>query len=268
MSARICHVCLRLAAPVASGGSRRPPTGTAVRLMPDGTTTAVVVTALVGIDVVRHLQSDAWWFPPVAAGGLVAFARLSGLQWAELGLSPDRLASGARWGLGGVSVVATVYVAGVLLPSTRTLFLDSRYDLTVPGALLSAFVVIPFGTVLLEEIAFRSVLWGMLARHTTEWQVLAATSALFGLWHILPSLRHDAADPRVSAATGGNREVIGGRRGAVATAAATVGFTALGGVLFGELRRRSGSVLAGAGTHWATNALGVLFGVLARRLAG
>ena len=44
-------------------------------------------------------------------------------------------------------------------------------------------------------------------------------------------------------------------------------FTALGGVLAGELRRRSGSLFASVGMHWATNALGVLFGVLAWRLA-
>ncbi len=43
-------------------------------------------------------------------------------------------------------------------------------------------------------------------------------------------------------------------------------FTALGGVVAGELRRRSGSVLASAGMHWATNSLGVLFGLVAWRL--
>ena len=46
----------------------------------------------------------------------------------------------------------------------------------------------------------------------------------------------------------------------------TVALTTLGGLVFGELRRRSDSVLAPMGAHWATNALGVLFGVLARRL--
>jgi membrane protease YdiL (CAAX protease family) len=54
----------------------------------------------------------------------------------------------------------------------------------------------------------------------------------------------------------------------VVAVAGTVGFTALGGVVIGELRRRSGSVLASVGMHWATNALGVLFGLLAWQLAG
>jgi membrane protease YdiL (CAAX protease family) len=47
----------------------------------------------------------------------------------------------------------------------------------------------------------------------------------------------------------------------------TVAFTALGGVVAGELRRRSGSLLASAGMHWATNGLGVLFGLAAWHIA-
>jgi membrane protease YdiL (CAAX protease family) len=50
--------------------------------------------------------------------------------------------------------------------------------------------------------------------------------------------------------------------------AGTVALTTMGGLVFGELRRRSGSVLAGAGAHWATNGLGVLFGVALRHAAG
>jgi len=54
----------------------------------------------------------------------------------------------------------------------------------------------------------------------------------------------------------------------VLVVAGIVVFTALGGVVAGELRRRSGSILASAGMHWATNSLGVLFGLYAWRLAG
>jgi branched-subunit amino acid ABC-type transport system permease component len=53
----------------------------------------------------------------------------------------------------------------------------------------------------------------------------------------------------------------------VAVIVGTVLFTAAGGAVAGELRRRSGSVLASVGMHWATNALGVLFGLLAWQLA-
>ena len=157
--------------------------------------------------------------------------------------------------------MAAIYLAGILLPLSRPAFLDSRYHLGLSGALLTAFVIIPVGRVLIEEVAFRSVLWGMLSRHMTVWRVLLISSLLFGLWHVLPSLHLDSANRGVN-------ELMSGAGGAanVVTIAATVAFTALGGVVAGELRRRSGSVLASVGMHWATNALGVLFGVLAWKL--
>jgi len=158
-------------------------------------------------------------------------------------------------------VTAAVYLAGVLLPLTRTAFLDARYHLGVNGALLTAFVVIPVTTILFEEVAFRSVLWGMLARHTKTWRVLLISSALFGLWHVLPSVHAAAANHGIG-------DAVRGAGAGVLAAAGIVALTVIGGVVAGELRRRSGSVLASAGMHWATNSLGVLFGMFAWRLAG
>jgi membrane protease YdiL (CAAX protease family) len=149
-------------------------------------------------------------------------------------------------------------VVGVGLPLTRPAFQDVRYHLPLSGALWSAFVVIPLGTVVLEELAFRSVLWGFLSRHLRPWQVLATTSGLFGVWHVLPALHVGATNRGVSGAVGG--------AGSAGVVVGTVVLTTIGGLVFGELRRRSGSVLASAGAHWATNALGVLFGLVAWHL--
>ena len=88
--------------------------------------------------------------------------------------------------------------------------------------------------------------------------MLVTTSVLFGFWHVLPSLQLGATNRGVSDAVGG--------AGTLLVVAGTVALTTLGGLVFGELRRRSGSVLASAGAHWATNALGVLFGLVAWRL--
>ncbi len=224
--------------------------------------TGVVVAALVLLNLTDHfLPGDSLWVAPSAALALLGFARYRGLSWAQLGLSRDRLRAGLLWGGGAIAAVAAIYLAGILLPLSRPAFLDSRYHLGLSGALLTAFVIIPVGTVLIEEVAFRSVLWGMLSRHMTVWRVLLTSSLLFGLWHVLPSLHLDSANRGVN-------ELMSGAGGAanVVTIAATVAFTALGGVVAGELRRRSGSVLASVGMHWATNALGVLFGVLAWKL--
>ena len=224
--------------------------------------TGVVVAALVTVNIAEHVLSGGLWLGPVAAAALLVFARWSGLSWSQLGLHRDRLRSGLVWGLGAVVLVAAVYLVGVLVPLTRTAFLDARYHLGAPGALLSAFVVIPLSTILLEEVAFRSVLWGMLARHATKWRVLLTSSALFGLWHILPSLHLATSNQGVANAMRGAGPAAG-----VLVVVGIVAFTAAGGVVAGELRRRSGSLLASAGMHWATNSLGVLFGLLAWRLA-
>jgi membrane protease YdiL (CAAX protease family) len=232
--------------------------GTAVRRLPDRAATGVVVVSLVGSNLSQHVLHTAWWVRPVEAAALVGFARLNGLSWGQLGLGRERMRSGACWGLGAVAAVIVVYTAGALLPATRPAFQDSRYDLPLPGALRSALIVIPLGTVLPEELAFRSVLWGMLARSGRPWQVLATTSVLFGVWHVLPAVHLGAGNDGVAAVGGNDVLVVVG----------TVALTTVGGLVFGELRRRSGSVLASAGAHWATNALGVLFGVVLRHAAG
>ncbi|MGY1705586.1 lysostaphin resistance A-like protein [Geodermatophilus sp. SYSU D00697] len=218
---------------------------------------AVVVT-LVAINVVDHSLHPPWWVRGLQGAALLAWARLDGLTWAQLGLGRDRLRAGCRWALGAGAVVAGVYVVGVLLPWTRPAFQDDRYDLPLPGALRTALLVIPLGTVLLEEVAFRSVLWATLSRHCRPGQVLVTTSVLFGLWHVFPALGIGTTDRGVSDAVGGG--------GSAVVVVATVALTTVGGLVFGELRRRSGSVVASAGAHWATNALGVLFGLFARRL--
>ncbi|MGY1616942.1 lysostaphin resistance A-like protein [Geodermatophilus sp. SYSU D00691] len=217
--------------------------GPAVRRR-DLVATGVVLLVLVAVNLGASLLGPPWWARALAGLGLLAVARLDGLTWAQLGLGRDRLASGSRWALGAVGAVALVYAVGVALPLSRPAFDDPRYDLPVLDALGTALVVIPLGTVVFEELAFRSVLWGVLSRHCPPWQVLVITSVLFGLWHAVPAAR-----------AGGALLAVG-----------TVALTTVGGLVFGELRRRSGSVLASIGAHWATNSLGVLFGFVARYL--
>ena len=233
-------------------------TTSAARLTRNRQVSAAAVVVLAAINVTDHTLHPPWWVRTLEGVGLVAWARLDGLTWTQLALGRDRLGAGCRWALGAIGLVAGGYVVGVLLPLTRPAFLDDRYHLPLPAALHTAFVAIPLGTVLLEELAFRSVLWGMLARHLRPWQVLVATSVLFGFWHVIPALRVGETNRGVSEAVGAG--------GSAALVVGTVALTTVGGLVFGEMRRRSGSVVASAGAHWATNALGVLFGLLAWRL--
>jgi len=211
----------------------------------------IVILAAVNVVDVR-VPHAALVVGPACAALLLWLARLAGLSWAELGLGPGTWRGGLRWAGAVIAVVAVVLAAGAALPLTRAAFRDSRYHLDLAQALLTAFVLIPLGTVLLEEVAFRGVLWGLFRRLRGTVAATAASSALFGVWHVLPSLGLAASNEAVGGAVGT------GRPGQEVTVLGTVLFTAAAGVVFCELRRRSGSLLAPAGLHWAVNGLSVL----------
>ncbi len=213
----------------------------------------IVVLILTGVNVVDvRVPHASLAVGPVCAAGLLAIARLAGLSWRDLGLGPGTWRPGLRWAGAEIALVAVVIAAAAALPQTRGAFHDSRYHLGLGGALLTAFVLIPVGTVLLEEIAFRGVLWGLLRRVRGTAVATIGSSALFGLWHVLPSLSLATDNAAVGGAVGKDRG------GEALTVLGTVAFTARAGVLLCEARRRSGSVLASAGLHWAVNALSVL----------
>ena len=65
----------------------------------------------------------------------------------------------------------------------------------------------PFGTVLLEEVGFRGALHGLLGRATAG-TATAVSSALFGLWHVLPAIDMTPRQPR--ALSHGRREAVSG----------------------------------------------------------
>jgi membrane protease YdiL (CAAX protease family) len=185
---------------------------------------------------------------PLAAVALVLVARAAGLSWAELGLGRHSFGRGAAVGAMAAVLVAAVYAAGLAVPAVRPAFRDSRYRLGAGAALATALLAVPLGTVVFEEIAFRGVLWGLLALdHGSGWAT-AGSSVLFGLWHVLPAL----------AAARTNAVLRARGRSALLPVLGTVLFTAAAGVVFAELRRRTGSLAAPAGLHWATNGFGVL----------
>lgn len=177
---------------------------------------------------------------PLVALILVVVARRAGLSWDDLGLSRRRLRRGAAWAGVAVLVVAAVYLVAVALPWMHEAFLDARYRLDAGPALVKAMVMVPVSTILLEEVAFRGVLFGLLHRRRRTAWAFGFSSALFGLWHVLPALPGTTFE----------------------TVAAVVGITACLGLVLCELRRRSGSLLAAIAGHWAANGLGVLLAAL------
>ncbi len=223
-----------------------------VRITP-GAAVPVVVGVLACVNVVDiKVPHASLVLGPLCAAGLIALARLAGLSWQDLGLGAGTWRRGATWAAVEIAAVAVVFAVGAALPLTRNAFRDTRYHLGWGSALLTAFVLIPVGTVLLEEVAFRGVLWGLLRCVRGTATATIVSSLLFGLWHVLPSLGLASDNAAIGDAVGK------GSSAEVLSVLGTVLFTGLSGVVFCELRRRSGSLLASAGLHWATNALGVL----------
>jgi membrane protease YdiL (CAAX protease family) len=216
-----------------------------------GQASVFVVVVLIGINVLDiKVEHASLVVGPVGGVVLVATARLAGLSWEEIGFRHVR--RGLKWSGVIVGAAAVVLAAGAALPLTRDAFRDDRYRLGLGDALLTTFVLIPIGTVLLEEIAFRGVLWGLLRRVRGTVFATTVSSLLFGLWHVLPSLGLATSNQAIGGAVGR------GRSGQVLAIVATVLFTAASGVVFCELRRRSGSLLPSAALHWAVNGLSVL----------
>jgi membrane protease YdiL (CAAX protease family) len=213
---------------------------------------AAVVAVLV-ILAAANLANNYVAVPAYVATALIATAllflvhRAWGGTWDDVGLSRAALPRGARWAMTLIAIVALCYLLAALVPASRVLFVDGRVERAGSAAIAFQMLIrIPLGTVLLEEVAFRGVLNGLLRRGCGIVWTTIFSSVLFALWHIPPALHLANANP-----------ALAGVNTAAAVALALVG-AALAGVALCELRRRSGSLLAPIGLHWATNALGYL----------
>ncbi|MEV7323159.1 CPBP family intramembrane glutamic endopeptidase [Streptomyces sp. NPDC093970] len=227
--------------------------------------TPAALVAVVAVLVAANLLDNRWarsWslLTAVAVSGvLVAVLFWAGGDRSELGFGRNTLVDGVRWAVALIGIVAAVYLCGALVPVTRGLFADQRTDvLSGPEIAFKALVAVPVGTVLLEEIAFRGVLFALLRRLRTATTAAVLSSVLFGLWHILPSLNLNRDKPTLGSVFG--QSVAG----AVLVDVGAVLFTALAGCLLCWLRDRSGSLLAPMALHWAVNALGYAVGFLLR----
>lgn len=161
-----------------------------------------------------------------AAGtGAVLLTRASGVDAAALGFDPARVRDGLAWGTGAAAAVSAGYVVAVTVPGLRRHFVDE-----VRGNRADFYewigVHIPVGTVLAEELLFRSVLTALIGP--------VPQALVFGLWHVRPAMIEGDS------------------------VAGTVVVTGLSGLVFAWLRGRSGSVLAPALAHLAVNVGGAV----------
>jgi membrane protease YdiL (CAAX protease family) len=231
--------------------------GTLVGVFVGGTVGAIVgvLTMMVGFQALTRGVEGA---PYIVAGivttaGLVLVAWRHHLTWTSLGLGRSTWVTGLLWSLAIIVVVGVVIGIAGGTPRLQHLFADERItEVSGLETARKALLDIPFGTVLIEEFAFRGVLLALgTILWSTPWAVVW-TSVLFGLWHISPALEmHDSHQ-----ATTGTPWL---------TVAGTIVFTALSGVGFAALRLYTGSLLPPAAMHWASNGTGVVVGWFVHR---
>ncbi len=120
----------------------------------------------------------------------IASQRYLHLKPIEIGFTKKNLGRSLVLGL-GLSLA-------VILPFLLLVWLLPMLGVTVPGLHLEkitratlvvrAFVRIPVGTALFEEVLFRGILYGYLIRSVSTRRAAVVTGIFFALWHITPGI--------------------------------------------------------------------------------
>ena len=202
----------------------------------------MTAAAVLLVLVVHNLSANLWvadrWYVPVNLAAAAVVVVLAGveLSW---GREPVAAVAAASMVLAAVAVLA-------VLPTTRRLFADQRMaGVDARGTAWQVLVRIPFGTVVLEEVAFRGVLPELLS------PVLA--SVLFGLWHVVPTIK--------------TLDINGVTTSRAAAVAGAVGVTTIVGLALCWLRSETGGLLAPALAHAAANGGAVVASYMVLRSA-
>jgi membrane protease YdiL (CAAX protease family) len=210
----------------------------------------LAVTALLVDTVV-----PAWAYPlvnTVVAAIVIAVGMAGGATAAAIGLSIGRRT--VRAALLGLGLVAAVLAVAWALPYFRSVFTVSpAANITLGGLAWAVLVRVPFGTVLLEEVAFRGVLPVLLGGDGQRWKwwPVLGSSALFGLFHLFTALRLGRCDGlAVHSLFCPAGPVLG---------PAAIMLMAMGlGVALSLVRHLGGGLLAPFAVHTAANSAGYL----------
>lgn len=215
---------------------------------------SVALGAVAVYNLVQNLAVPERWYTAgnaAVATGLVAYARRSGLSYAEMGLGKRDVGRGLRIGAGIVAPTALATTAVAASPRLSRVFLDGRArGHGRADAARQLLIRFPVGTALYEEVAFRGVLDALWSRRSGEWTARMVTAVAFGAWHVLPTFR---LYPDMA---GGRGESSGLERAGATLAGVAV--TAVSSLLFDRLRTRSGSLAAPWLAHYGFTATSYL----------
>ena len=182
----------------------------------------------------------------IAALLLIAWS--NGATAADLGLGRSDVWAGLAYGAGACGVVLLVLVVGAVIPATNGFLHDSRAQISGGRLLFDLGVSIVLLTAIPEELAFRGVLLGSALKLWGPWRASLITSALFGLWHIAPTLGTMSDNHEF-------KSVAASIAGQILLVLGAIAVTTVAGLVFCWLRLRSKSLIAPIMAHAATNGL-------------
>ena len=225
-----------------TAGTRRPRN-------PPGAEIAASAATLAYNVAISQVTSDVGYVMAntgAAALSLLA-ARTCGVTRVDMGMCPGRLGGGIRIGLITALPAAAVVGLGAVAPATRGFFQDERgRGGGTRRVLFETVVRIPLGTALPEEVIFRGSLLGLFTQRHSPAVAASMSSILFGVWHVLPTLRTLPLNPAGARVHGHPRRTAGAVLAAVTA-------TTLAGYGLVWLRFRSGSLAAPVIAHAALN---------------
>lgn len=179
---------------------------------------------------------------------IVSIAMLANLDWASVGLSKDNILKGFIFALPFIAVVIIGAITVFLL--NPEVFKDERYNQSSRLVLYTIFITLPLFTVLLEEIAFRGVLFGTLQTIVSQNYAVIVSSLSFGVWHVFSASAVSTTSipesvPKILIILG------------------IILATTLAGIFLAWARIKSESLVAPILIHWTINATGVILSYFA-----
>lgn len=203
--------------------------------------------------IANEVLDDAWHIPfnLGVLGVALLVARRAGTTWTTMGLRPDRKKQGISAGVVVIAIITVGVAIGIAIPATRELFRDERViESSILWVLFETFVRIPLATALYEEVLFRGIVFGMLVRRRSPLVAGLMTSALFGLWHILPTIETLDTNP------GG--DLFTGAIGLLVAIIGAIAGTTIAGLGFLWIRLYANSTYAPVLAHIGTNSVAML----------
>lgn len=215
-----------------------------------------VVLIAAAWNLLGNLLLPREWYVPANLAMTAVFVSLAsraGVGWGEIGMSAGTIPRGLAIGLASAAVVLVGFVVVLVIPAASEVLAAEAVRPASPfDRWFVPLVRIPLGTAVFEEVLFRGVLLAALLRRLQIRAAVVGSSALFGLWHIVPAWETAEGSPFA---------VLG-------TVLGTVVVTTCGGLVFAMLRLWSRSLVAPILAHSATNSLAYTAALAADDLGG